>query len=100
MTTLFFVRNNKRILRFLYKVSLKNYNKKMTAYANAKDQDNGRKYLVADSSEEISKYCIENNLEIISEPHYVEPGMVCHHFDWVGNRRRPAIFKISRPYSK
>ena len=55
MTTLFFVRNNKRILRFLYKVSLKNYNKKMTAYANAKDQDNGRKYLVADSSEEISK---------------------------------------------
>jgi len=79
---------------------LKNYNTNMTAYANAKDKENARKYLIADTHEEIDGYCSEREYEVISRPNYVEPGMVCHHFEWVGKRPRPAIYNISRPYPK
>ena len=72
----------------------------MTAYANAKDKENSRIYLIADTQEEIDGYCLERDFEIISRPKYVEPGMVCHHFEWVGDRPRPAIWNISRPYPK
>jgi hypothetical protein len=72
----------------------------MTAYANAKDKDNSRIYLVADTTNEIDEYCAERDYEILSRPKYVEPGMVCHHFEWVGTRSRPPIWTISRPYSK
>ena len=71
----------------------------MTTYANAKDKDNLRIYLVADTVNEIDEYCAERDYEILSRPKYVEPGMVCHHFEWVGNRSRPPIWTISRPYS-
>jgi hypothetical protein len=72
----------------------------MTAYANAKDKDNARFYFIADSEDEISKHCSERDYEILSRPKYVEPGMVCHHFVWVGDSPRPPIWMISRPYSK
>ena len=72
----------------------------MTVYANAKGAENTRIYLIADTESEIDNYCIERDYEIISRPKYVEPGMVCHHFEWVGIRRRPAIWEISRPYPK
>ena len=72
----------------------------MTAYANAKDKENSRIYLIADTEEEIDGYCLERDFEIISRPKYVAPGMVCHHFEWVGGRPRPAIWSISRPYPK
>ena len=72
----------------------------MEVFANAKDKENKRFYLVADMVEEIDSYCEERGLEIINRPEYVEPGMVSHHFDWVGKRNRPAIFKISTTYTK
>ena len=72
----------------------------MTAYADAKDKDNIRIYLIADTEDEIDSFCLDRDYEIISRPKYVEPGMVCHHFEWVGSGPRPAIWEISRPYTK
>jgi hypothetical protein len=37
-------------------------------------------------------------LEIIGRPEYVEPGMVAHHFIWIGEDKRPPVLEISRPY--
>mgnify|MGYP006084279209 CR=1 FL=1 len=72
----------------------------MTAFANAKDSDEVRQYLIADYDEEIDSHCKEKNYTIISRPAYVDPSMVCHHFKWVSNRPRPAIWNISKPYPK
>jgi hypothetical protein len=72
----------------------------MTAFANAKDKENSRIYLIADTEDQIESHCLEREYEIISKPKYVEPGMVCHHFEWVGDGPRPPIWTISRPYSK
>ena len=72
----------------------------MAEFANAKDGDEVRKYLIADSIEEIDFHCKEKNYTIISRPEYVDPSMVCHHFTWVGKRPRPAIWNISKPYPK
>ena len=71
----------------------------MFYYAVAVDSENVRNYLVANSDQEIDSHCTENSFKILGRPKYVEPGMVCHHFEWVGDRPRPAIWKISRPYS-
>ena len=70
----------------------------MFSYVVAKDQDNEKSYFVSYSLEEIDIHCKENNLEIIGRPNYVEPGMVAHHFIWVGKDKRPPVLEISRPY--
>ena len=70
----------------------------MFSYAVAKDQDNEKRYFVSYSHEEINAHCSENNLEIIGRPEYVEPGMVAHHFIWIGEDKRPPLLEISRPY--
>ena len=89
------------LFHYLFTIfKFKNYNSLMTVYANAKDRANARFYLIADTDIEITDYCLERGYEIINRPNYVEPGMVCHHFEWVGVRARPAIWEISRPYPK
>ena len=70
----------------------------MFSYAVAKDEDNEKRYFVSNSPEEINTHCSENNLEIIGRPDYVEPGMVAHHFIWIGEEKRPPVLEISRPY--
>ena len=67
----------------------------MTEFAKAIDKAKVRHYLVADTKEEIDSYCEEKKLEIVTRPKYVDPTMVCHHFIWVGNRPRPAQWKIA-----
>ena len=70
----------------------------MFSYAVVKDEDNEKRYFVSNTLEEINAHCAENNLEIIGRPEYVEPGMVAHHFIWLGEDKRPPILEISRPY--
>ena len=65
----------------------------MTEVAKAIDRTKVLHYLVADTNEEIDSYCVEKKLEVVNRPKYVDPIMVCHHFIWVGKRRRPAQWK-------
>jgi hypothetical protein len=66
-------------------------------FASCKDTVGKREYLVADSEQGIEKYCA-NAKEIIAWYTNPDPIMVCHHFTWVGNGRRPPIFNISKPF--
>ena len=70
----------------------------MFSYCVTKDKDNEKVYLVSYHEEEIDAYCKENDLEVLSNPKYVEPAMVSHHFLWVGKDQKPPILEISRPY--
>ncbi len=69
----------------------------MIQYAVVINSDKARNYLVAETKEEIDSYCLENSYEIIGRPQYVEPGMVAHHFIWVGKNKRPGLLDISKP---
>tara|TARA_Y100000593_G_C4221428_1_gene292065 strand:- start:564 stop:842 length:279 start_codon:yes stop_codon:yes gene_type:complete len=67
-------------------------------FAVAKDAENKREYLVADTWEEIDQYC-GNNLEVINYAVNPTPIMVAHHFKWVGKGKRPAQLVISKPFN-
>jgi len=71
-------------------------------YASCKDVNGKMEYLVARSEEDITVYCeggvLGHDKEIIAWYTNPTPIMVCHHFTWIGEERRPAILNIARPH--
>jgi hypothetical protein len=65
------------------------------AFCLAQDKYGNRKYLSADTEEEIEMYCeggvLGDELAIENWCSNVTPIMVIKHFKWVGNRRNPFV---------
>ena len=75
----------------------------MFVFANAKDDENKRHYLVASTEQEILNYCWKpdprDDLEIVGWPKNPPPFTVIHHYEWVGKGRRPAQLQESKPFN-
>jgi len=69
----------------------------MFYFASCKDIVGKRDYLVANTEKRIEEYCGEDK-EIIAWYTNPTPIMVCHHFIWVGDGKRPPLLNISRPF--
>jgi|TARA_B100000686_G_C16375580_1_gene754774 hypothetical protein len=75
----------------------------MFVFANAKDDENKRHYLVANTEQEILNYCWKpdprDDLEIVGWPKNPPPFTVIHHYEWIGKGKRPAQLQESKPFN-